>query len=294
MRRPRKRDLLLEADASRISLLEFMRLYDCKLGEVIGERNSVLGKVAPPSQRLFNTLDFLLHAPACIATLRDKQDHALAGKLTAAMAAKREDLAIVISNATLASEEFSDLWHVPGTVGSFPDDPTTLPTAELRYIESEVARWLSGDPTHDRWRFEEALGTLRHGEAGLLIAAATLTRSRLEAANRMLRGHEARRPSCTSSEGSAWRRGTRRLFGASFMQEIRPWIDRVTTLGEAFLAPHRALEAHLDAAQSPAYRHWREQRDTQLAWLSSAPRRHVGHMQAVLAACDPTPSAANG
>ena len=70
-----------------ISILQSFKLNHCKLGELIAEYNSSLGKVAPPSQRLIYHIRFIQLAPACIATL---DDSALIDTLTLGLAQKQQ------------------------------------------------------------------------------------------------------------------------------------------------------------------------------------------------------------
>ena len=232
---------------------------------------------------LFTDLDFLRLAPECLAALQSDQQSTLAGTLREAIASKRESLPGMIANATLASEEFSGLWRVPGTLGEFPASDSNAHRIELRYIASEVARWLSGDFRHDSARFEKALGALRKGEAGSLIAAAVLTQSELDSASRSVQLHRDAQRACINGTPGRPERDLQRVVGKHFVAEIQPWLVRVTALRRELLAPHRALERQLGDAQSPAYRRWREQRDIQLAWLSSASDRHEQTIRQTLA-----------
>lgn len=290
VRRPRKRDMLLEQDSSQISILDFVQLFDCALGEVIGERNSILGKVAPASQRLFNDLAFLQLAPECIDQLRERQNDTLADKLMGAVTEKRQGLTRSIGNATLASDEFSGLWRVPVALEAFPINGGSETIAQLHYVESQVANWISGDFEHDPMRFETALGSLRHGEAGSLIAAATLTRAQLESASQLVTLRREGRPLCFNGKPGNQGRILRRVVDQFFAGEIQVWLSRVNALRYDLLAPYQALEEHLEEAQSPAYRQWREQRDRQLGWLSSAPRQHVEVILPILESCGLAPA----
>ncbi|WP_258405158.1 DUF3080 domain-containing protein [Shewanella psychrotolerans] len=69
-----------------ISILQSFKLNHCKLGELIADHNSSLGKVAPPSQRLIYHIRFIQLAPECIATL---DDSALIDTLTLGLAQKQ-------------------------------------------------------------------------------------------------------------------------------------------------------------------------------------------------------------
>lgn len=289
VRRPRKRDLQLEQGSAQISIVDFLRLFDCALGEVIGERNSVLGRVAPASQRLFNDLAFLQLAPDCIAQLTARNNEELADKLTEAVKVKREGLPIAIANATLGSDEFSGLWRVPVALDEYPVNAGSATIAELHYVESQVGHWLAGNFGHDSARFESALGALRHGQAGALIAAAVLTRSQLESANQLVSLRLQGRPLCFNGNPGNQGRILRRVVDGFFVGEIQVWLARVNALRYDLLAPYEALEKQLIGAQSPAYRQWREERDKQLSWLSSASRQHVETVLPVLESCGLAP-----
>ena len=79
-----------------ISVLELANLQQCELGRLIAHRNSSLGKLAVPSQRLVYHLQFIQLAPVCIAKLNEG---ALKDKLTLALNEK-------IRNAYQAFTEF--------------------------------------------------------------------------------------------------------------------------------------------------------------------------------------------
>ncbi|MCG8613151.1 MAG: DUF3080 domain-containing protein, partial [Pseudomonadales bacterium] len=69
--RPERRDTLLELPPITIGLLQFADLYGCELQVLIGERNSVLGKVMHTSRRL-DYESRLFHALyACMASTLD-------------------------------------------------------------------------------------------------------------------------------------------------------------------------------------------------------------------------------
>ena len=286
---PRKRDLMLEQPDSRINILDFLRLFDCSLGEIIGERNSVLGKVAPASQRLFLDLAFLQEAPECIMQLRAKNSGSLAEKLTKAVAAKRRHLPKAIINATLAGDEFAEFWSVPASLGDFPQGSRTALISELQYVGKEVRRWLDGDYQHDPARFENALGTIRHGQGGYLLSAATLTHSYLSAASRMAEARHQRHPLCSNGKTSLHGNILSNVVQKFFVGDVQVWLATVNTTRYDLLTPIRALETLLNEANSTAYRDWQKQRDAQLAWLSSAPREHVQAVRPLLASCGLAP-----
>ena len=73
---PRQVVVSQESSVASIDLLDFLALSSCKLQQIVAQRNSVLGKVAPGSQKLINELLFLNLAPECLAQL-DPNDQVL-------------------------------------------------------------------------------------------------------------------------------------------------------------------------------------------------------------------------
>ncbi|MCL2919200.1 DUF3080 family protein [Shewanella litorisediminis] len=68
---PQKRDL---QQGGSIGLLELGRLGHCRLGSLIANHNSSLGKVAEPATRFLYQLEFIQAAPACLDTLQGEEE----------------------------------------------------------------------------------------------------------------------------------------------------------------------------------------------------------------------------
>lgn len=154
--RPSARDLTLSVSDQRIGLLDFLKLYSCSLGRVVGERNSILGKVAPASLRLFNELDFLRLAPVCVAQLREQGRDTLAQKLAEAHAQKRDELPIALWHATLGGEEYAGLWQVPLQLGDYPQGAEAALAQSLAVVDHWAEQWLAGHYDYDAPAFEQA------------------------------------------------------------------------------------------------------------------------------------------
>ena len=86
---PEKRILKLQTQTNTISIKSFLGMRDCKLHLVLAERNSLLGRVATPSQRLFNDLKILHTGPECIVKIEDEK---LKNQLKTYLLNKRQDL----------------------------------------------------------------------------------------------------------------------------------------------------------------------------------------------------------
>ncbi|MDX1529503.1 MAG: DUF3080 family protein, partial [Gammaproteobacteria bacterium] len=69
---PERRDRRLPLADVRIGMLDFLVLIQCGLQEIVGERNSALGKVMPVSQQLIYEHRLLVSARECRRELEDK------------------------------------------------------------------------------------------------------------------------------------------------------------------------------------------------------------------------------
>lgn len=124
---PSRRELSYSLAPVKLGLLDFLRLSSCELQRHIGSRNSSLGRVLQPSQRLIYEVKFIELGNACLQVL-DKQS-ALYKLLTEALVIKREQLNKRRWNALFGSDEFSVLF----SLGVKP-----LNTNKIKVIPSEL------------------------------------------------------------------------------------------------------------------------------------------------------------
>ena len=96
---PSVRDRRAEIPKIDITVLEFLSLYGCELQVVVAERNSILGRVMTPLNRLRYNLRFIATAQACLANT-DKP--ALKYSLQRAIEQKQQLLPSVAWNAVWA------------------------------------------------------------------------------------------------------------------------------------------------------------------------------------------------
>ncbi len=92
-----------------IDVLDFVELHDCDLAAAVGYRNSPLGRVQRPSQRLGYESVWLAGARACAADGMEWLEPLIAKKQAAVPA--------VFWNATFAGEEFARLLGASGVSG---------------------------------------------------------------------------------------------------------------------------------------------------------------------------------
>ena len=267
-----------------IDALDFLALRGCALQVTVGKRNSSLGRLAAPSQRLLLELEFLRLAPACSERLRGEGRDELAATLDRAAAGKRAQLPARIFNATLGSDEFRAFWRAPATLGAYPAETSSEPVSALAAIDALAASWLAGDYRADNQAFELLLSSVARGDGGALLAALALQREALGRADAVLARRTAEGPLCRGGLVPGEVDVLRTVVRKFFVGGVQPWSAAVDRRRQQLLPPLLALENRLAAVLPPPYRQWRRQRDEALA-AAGAPRRHVEAILALLADC---------
>lgn len=286
-RLPRPAQLQLKIPGGSLDALDFLAVRGCALQVTIGKRNSSLGRMARPSQRLLLELEYLQLAPECIADQREQGRETLADTLQQAWNMKREHLPALIFNATLGSDEYRSLWHIPASAGNYPAQTSSAVIASLHAINKHAIRWLGGDYQADNRAFEILLSEVMAGDGGALLQALAQQAEWLEASNAMLRQRMAKGPLCTPTTRPAAADILPNVIRRYFVGETQP---RTAALGRRYhelLPPLTALEELLAARLPANYRAWQEQRNAGLEQWIDAPRQHVAALIALQQPCLP-------
>jgi Protein of unknown function (DUF3080) len=179
---PNSAELLLNIPSDGLDRLDFLALSGCAVQATILKRNSGLGRMAKPSQRLLLELEYLRLAPPCITHLHDKDKSALADFLREAWQLRREHLPALIFNATLGSDEYHAFWLAVPVPGQYPRVSHTVAVAALDAINTHTRHWLSGAYQAQNRDFEVLLGEVAGGGgAALLLSRAAQTEQSLQA-----------------------------------------------------------------------------------------------------------------
>ncbi len=137
----------------------FLALQGCALGERIGERNSVLGRVMMDSQRWVYEAAFLGDAARCLTGLAPS----LRTELQAVVDEKRDELPKVVANAIWAGPEIQHLLALSGR----DLDPGADPAASSAVVALDTLRTLAAAPLAvTSAELEQALQTLRRSTVG--------------------------------------------------------------------------------------------------------------------------------
>jgi len=204
---PRAAELLLDIPSDSLDTLDFLALSGCAVQATIIKRNSSLGRLAKPSQRLLLELEYLRLAPPCITFLRGNDNRALADLLEEAGQLRREQLPALIFNATLGSDEYQAFWLAVPAPGQYPRVSRGVAGSALDAINNHTRRWLGGDYQAHNRDFEILLGEVAGGDGGSLFRAR---------ADRMDRSHQQLLPPIADLEAQ---------LTSTLPQRYRRWMD---------------------------------------------------------------------
>jgi hypothetical protein len=285
-RPPKTSELRLDLPSAKLGTLDFLALTGCEIQITIGKRNSSLGRLAGDSQRLLLELEFLQHAPECIIYMRKENKSDLADILEQAFDLKREQLPVLIFNATLANREYRDFWARPGEVGDYPAQTSSAVLSALAAINLNTERWLAGDYRADNRDFEILLSEVARGDGGTLLLALAVQKAYLDAANKVLHESLADGPICTAQFRSAAADILPRVVQKYFIAGVQPWSASLGRRYHELIPAFSLLEKQLEAALPEPYLVWKQERQQIFARLTAAPAEHVALLQRVLKPCE--------
>ncbi len=292
---PLRRERRLTAPALDMDMLDFLSLYGCELQYVVGERNSVMGRVMQPLNRLRYELRFIRAARDCLPEI-DKPE--LRGSIEQAIASKVEALPIAVWNATWGTEEIESLLTL--AKGPLPTEPRAEPVAQLagdiRHFNELLAALLAGDhsltldgvgPIHQRWESQHL--------AGQLFTSAHLLTTRLSDATLLLQTRLNGRPLCLDRKPNNRSEQMEGVLYNVYSARVQPYLAQVRQVRDELIPPLARL-AELQSDTMPAnFRHWYLEHlvvdNPQGLWgrLDAAMQRHAEGWQRLLAQCGLSP-----
>jgi len=288
-RLPAVRDLRREAPTESISILEFLQIRQCELQQLVAARNSSLGKLARPSQRLVYQLNFLRTGEACLARMGESHPE-LSAILARALEQKRQQLPEFIWQATLGGEEFRSFWRFGG--GSLPptfDSDGTLSPA-LEQLLEDARRWLRGDYRVDEARLERLLGRIADGNGGVQLRAWMQLSNKLSTASAIVDARLARRPLCFKEMHPPAADIFYTVVKEVFVRRIQVWAATLNSRYYELFPVIRRFEELLAPGEPPAYGACRAARDEALSHAMLALKRHVTSLHPAMDQCKLMPA----
>lgn len=294
---PRRRERQLPMPELNMGMLDFLSLYGCELQYVIGEKNSVMGKVMQPLNRLRYELRFIKAGEDCLLEVTRE---GVKESLEEAIDSKKETLPVVIWNATWGVEEMESLFTL--AKGNYPVAPEGNPVSDLaidaKRLNEVTALLLTGnlEPTlefvgavQQRWQSEY--------RAGQLINSARLLTARLNDASVLLKKRVEGRPLCLDGKPNNQSDIVQSMFFSVYIEKIQPYMSTVTRARDQLIEPLSQLAAQqietMPAAFEAWYRYHLAEGEDQSIWsgLDRAMEQHTRLWQALLEQCGLRPGA---
>lgn len=285
LRFPEKRNLERHSQQNTISIKAFLGLRNCQLHLALAKRNSLLGRVATPSQRLFNDLDILHSGPKCLPKIEDIE---LKNKLSFYLDAKRKDLLQTVADAVLAQNEYRSFWRtIPASV-DYPDYlPSDTVSEDLSLINTLVLKLLKGNffvSDQESKAIEKALGRLMHGDAGQLYYELMTYHAVLEAANTLIE-QRLQQKLCLKQKPTQQARYFQNVINVFFIDKIQTKMVSLSTRYQQIMPMIRTLENELLPQADQQLIDWAKTRDIQLSNALASPKKHALLIQQLYNQC---------
>ncbi|WP_323752853.1 DUF3080 domain-containing protein [Marinobacter sp.] len=294
---PRRRDRVLEIPKLELGMLDFLSLYGCELQYVVGERNSVMGRVMQPINRLRYEIRFIQSAERCLQQIDDVE---LQAALKLAIASKRQTLPLAVWNATWGTEEIEKLFtlskgYYPVAVDQNPVTDLALDLDQLNEMvsalnEQQLTVSLSDlGQIHQRWQAQFF--------AGQVINSARLLIATLNSGTDTLKARLEGRPLCLNGRPNNQSSIVQNFFFKIYIGEIQPYMSEVSRARDRLVRGFARLAEQQQPAMPDEFRHWYRRHLSEDAenslWqqLDQAMMRHTRHWQDLLAQCGLRPGA---
>jgi hypothetical protein len=261
--------------------MEFLQLGDCQLQGVVAEKNSSLGRLAEASIVLRQDVEFILLAEQCLSVMERPE---LIATIQAATEQKKRNLRVRLWNAVIASQEYRAFW----TAGKmeYPYVAESSLQGSLSVLHTQVKLLLSQEfESFDANQFEEALRTLRSGEAAALSQSWLIVSRVLEQATKVLKARAARRPLCYQGMRNQQAEYFRNVVLNQFVGSVQKDLAVLNQRYYDVVVPVQAMELLFADVETKAYRQYRLARDRAFIHGIDTVKNHVDAIQPLMMQC---------
>nr|WP_320166418.1 DUF3080 domain-containing protein [uncultured Methylophaga sp.] len=291
---PDKKQRMLDVPQIDVNMLEFLSLYGCELQVVVAERNSILGRVMLPINRLRYEMKFIHSAKLCLNTLDDEQTRDI---LKQAIAQKSVTLPLVFWNAVWSTEEITELMTY--SKGYLPTDTssnhsTTTGLQKLLKIKQQIDNQHLDTDLQQLGKIQQQWLYSHH--AGKLLKSAQLLTARLNDATQIIEARLAGKALCYQQRVTPQAEIVRHFFFNIYIGKVQPYMAAVTQQSdEIFPLLNRLAQVkghNTVSVEFNAYRQKNLDPDTTTGvWqqLHQAVERHTQSWQRLLEQCGMRP-----
>lgn len=223
---PDKKQRTLDVPHIDVNMLDFLSLYGCELQVVVAERNSILGRVMVPINRLRYEIKFLDSAKLCLTTLDDQQTSDI---LQQAISEKSATLPIIFWNAIWSTQEITELMtyskgYLP--VESTMNHSTLSGLTELVKIKAQIDEQELDINLQELGNIQQQW--LYSHYAGQLLKSAQLLTVRLNDATRIIEKRLREKALCYRQRATPQAEIVRHFFFNVYIGKVQPYIAAVT------------------------------------------------------------------
>lgn len=304
---PASRDVVRTPADVRIGVFAFLDFGRCGMLREISERNSVLGRVHTPSQRLLYEMRLLRALHQCAALTAadfagpDSAAREFASRVRQVLETKQRNLPAVYWNATFGAPELREFFAV-GVLPLRVRDAATLsePAAALTWL-APLGRLPADAPLPSaeemERRYFQLSGNRRGGRTWLSLDLAI---RELDRSSRLLEQAAATGRLCPGGKPRREDERLHNVFTAIYLGRVQPWLAVVAREGDVLgialeklwqaqsITPPAALQRYRAGVWAP------DSDDALLRAHDRAVRRHALAWKAVLAPCGWAPAASVG
>ncbi|WP_292400719.1 MULTISPECIES: DUF3080 family protein [unclassified Methylophaga] len=234
---PRPRERRLSIPEHDINMLDFLSLYGCELQFVVGEKNSILGRVMQPLNNLRYELRFIEASQQCLVEIKSDS---LRTKLAQVIEIKKQYLPRVIWNATWGTDEIAQLMSLSS--GLYDPEQSQYEISsysqDIVYVNKRVQRLLQGQYEQDLEYMGEIQQRWQYGSrAGQLQNSARLLISRLDDGTQILKQRIEQKPLCVQGRLNTQAKILESMFFKVYIEKVQPYMSAVNSGADQLFQP---------------------------------------------------------
>ncbi|HCO00088.1 MAG TPA: DUF3080 domain-containing protein, partial [Methylophaga sp.] len=220
-----------------INMLDFLSLYGCELQFVVGEKNSILGRVMQPLNNLRYELRFIEASQQCLVEIKSDS---LRTKLAQVIEIKKQYLPRVIWNATWGTDEIAQLMSLSS--GLYDPEQSQYEISsysqDIVYVNKRVQRLLQGQYEQDLEYMGEIQQRWQYGSrAGQLQNSARLLISRLDDGTQILKQRIEQKPLCVQGRLNTQAKILESMFFKVYIEKVQPYMSAVNSGADQLFQP---------------------------------------------------------
>ncbi len=303
---PRRRQRVLPLSEIRIGVWDYLQIVECRLNQLVSQRNSSLGKVMPASQRLVYETRLVYELHRCLVVLRAdvSPDTKLIRELEQALAIKRSELHLVAWNALVGAAEFESLTSLAAN----PLQPAELePLVISRQALDDLLRIAlavkntrdtpGAEPGFDATQLEDNLQLINTQQSiGRLLRSIKLASDELWLASNILEQASEQNLLCPAGKRTQQADYLQNVFSKYYIGRVQPYLGMLSQEGRRLLESTDRLLALYRPAFPESFQSWHtntlDLHSEAGAWqhFQSAIHNHTQAWQRLLKTCGMQPA----